>query len=314
MYQELVPHQKNPFAWNQIWNAEYGKSGSVAFHSYYKNMYLRDANYKKFGFNKFYTLDSEPAITHQDRTDNSPYVNDAASYQNIIDQLNKEEHPQFLQLVTMQNHMTYDNWYFNNQFDQANVTENLNDYERGQINTYAKGVSITDQATIDFLNQLNAMDKPITVIFYGDHLPSSYQTAAADKNNTLALHQTDYFIWSNQASASAGVKLDASNTAYTSPNYFMEMAAEHMNAKVSPYLAFLTQTRTDIPALERLVIGAGGFDTDASTAYLDQNGNAIKRKALSKQAKNTLHDYKLIQYDMTAGKGYLNDTNFFTVK
>ena len=314
MYQELVPHQKNPFAWNQIWNAEYGKSGSVAFHSYYKNMYLRDVNYKKFGFNKFYTLDSEPAITHQDRTDNSPYVNDAASYQNIIDQLNKEEHPQFLQLVTMQNHMTYDNWYFNNQFEQANVTENLNDYERGQINTYAKGVSITDQATIDFLNQLNAMDKPITVIFYGDHLPSSYQTAAADKNNTLALHQTDYFIWSNQASASAGVKLDASNTAYTSPNYFMEMAAEHMNAKVSPYLAFLTQTRTDIPALERLVIGAGGFDTDASTAYLDQNGNAIKRKALSKQAKNTLHDYKLIQYDMTAGKGYLNDTNFFTVK
>ena len=314
MYQELVPHQKNPFAWNQIWNAEYGKSGSVAFHSYYKNMYLRDVNYKKFGFNKFYTLDSKPAITHQDRTDNSPYVNDAASYQNIIDQLNKEEHPQFLQLVTMQNHMPYDNWYFNNQFEQANVTENLNDYERGQINTYAKGVSITDQATIDFLNQLNAMDKPITVIFYGDHLPGSYQTAAADKNNTLALHQTDYFIWSNQASASAGVKLDASNTAYTSPNYFMEMAAEHMNAKVSPYLAFLTQTRTDIPALERLVIGAGGFDTDTSTTYLDENGNAIKRKALSKQAKKTLHDYELIQYDMTAGKGYLNDTNFFTVK
>ena len=231
MYQELVPHQKNPFAWNQIWNAEYGKSGSVAFHSYYKNMYLRDANYKKFGFNKFYTLDSEPAITHQDRTDNSPYVNDAASYQNIIDQLNKEEHPQFLQLVTMQNHMTYDNWYSNNQFDWADTTENLNDYERGQINTYAKGVSITDQATIDFLNQLNTIDRPVTVVFYGDHLPSAYQTAAANKDNTLVLHQTDYFIWSNQASASAGAKLDAENTAYTSPNYFMEMAAERMTPR-----------------------------------------------------------------------------------
>lgn len=250
-------------------------------------MYLRDANYKKFGFNKFYTLDSKPAITHQDRTDNSPYVNDATSYQNIIDQLNQGEHPQFLQLVTMQNHMTYDNWYFDNQFDWANVTENLNDYERGQINTYAKGVSITDQATIDFLDQLNGMTKPITVFFYGDHLPSSYQTAAADKDNTLALHETDYF---------------------------MEMAAEHMNAKVSPYLAFLTQARTDIPALERLVIGAGGFDTDTSTTYLDQNGNAIKRKTLSKKAKSTLHDYELIQYDMTAGKRYLNDTDFFAVK
>lgn len=314
MYQELVPHQKNPFAWNQIWNTEYGKSGSVAFHPYYKNMYLRDSNYKKFGFGKFYTLDSKPAITHQDRIDNSPYVSDAASYQNIIDQVNKEKHPQFLQLVTMQNHMTYDNWYSNNQFDWADTTENLNDYERGQINTYAKGVNITDQATIDFLNQLNTIDKPVTVVFYGDHLPSAYQTAAADKDNTLVLHQTDYFIWSNQASASAGAKLDAENTAYTSPNYFMEMAAEHMNAKVSPYLAFLSQARTDIPALERLVIGAGGFDTDTSTTYLDENGNAVKRKALSKQAKKTLHDYELIQYDMTAGKGYLNDTNFFAVK
>lgn len=314
MYQELVPHQKNPFAWNQIWNTEYGKSGSVAFHPYYKNMYLRDANYKKFGFGKFYTLDSKPAITHQDRIDNSPYVSDAASYQNIIDQLNKEIHPQFLQLVTMQNHMGYDNWYSSNQFDSANISENLNDYERGQINTYAKGVNITDQATIDFLNQLNAMNKPVTVIFYGDHLPGAYQAASADKDNTLVLHQTDYFIWSNQASASAAAKLDAKNTAYASPNYFMEMAAEHMNAKVSPYLAFLTQARTDIPALERLVIGFGGFDTNTSTTYLDQNGDAVKRKALSKQAKKTLHDYELIQYDMTAGKGYLNDTNFFAVK
>lgn len=222
---------QNPFAWNQIWNTKYGKSGSVAFHPYYKNMYLRDSNYKKFGFGKFYTLDSKPAITNQDRIDNSPYTSDAASYQNIIDQLNKEEHPQFLQLITMQNHMTYDNWYSNNQFDWADTTENLNDYERGQINTYAKGVNITDQATIDFLNQLNTIDKPVTVVFYGDHLPSAYQTAAANKDNTLVLHQTDYFIWSNQASASAGAKLDAENTAYTSPNYFMEMAAERMTPR-----------------------------------------------------------------------------------
>lgn len=269
MYQELVPHQKSPFAWNQLWNTAYGETGSVAFHPYYKNMYLRDANYKKFGFGTFYTLDSDPAITHQDRIDNSPYVSDAAAYQNIIDQLNSEEHPQFVQMVTMQNHMTYDGWYANNQFDQANITENLNDYERGQINTYTKGISLTDQATADFLNQLNAMDKPITVIFYGDHLPSSYQTAASDDANTLALHETDYFIWSNNASASTGTKLDASATAYTSPNYFMALAAEHMNAKVSPYLAFLTQARTELPALERLVLGAGGFTTDTSTTYLD---------------------------------------------
>lgn len=87
-----------------------------------------------------------------------------------------------------------------------------------------------------------------------------------------------------------------------------------MNAKVSPYLAFLTQARTDIPSFERLVLGAGGFTTDTSTTYLDRNGNTVKRKNLSKQAKNTLNDYELIQYDMTAGKGYLTGTDFFKMK
>ena len=41
-YQELVPHQKTPYTFNQIWNDAYGKNGSVAFHPYFKNMYLRD--------------------------------------------------------------------------------------------------------------------------------------------------------------------------------------------------------------------------------------------------------------------------------
>ena len=54
-YQELVPHQKEPYTFNQIWNSKYGKNGSVAFHPYYKNMYLRDSNYKKkIKFSKLY--------------------------------------------------------------------------------------------------------------------------------------------------------------------------------------------------------------------------------------------------------------------
>lgn len=316
-YQELVPHQKNPYSFNQIWNAEYGATGSTAFHPYFKNMYLRDTNYKKFGFDKFYTLDSKPAITHQDRIDNSPYVSDAAAYQNVIDQLTGTDHPQFVQLVTMQNHSPHTGWYNDNQFDWANITDGLSDNERWQVNTYIKGVSLTDQATADFLNQLNMMDKPITVIFYGDHLPSDYTTAAADSNNDLTLHETDYFIWSNQASSGAGsdVKLSPSKagTNYTSPNYFMEMASEHMNAKVSPYLAFLSTVRTKLPAVERLVLGEGGFTNDTSTTYLDKNGDVVKRKDLSKQQKTLLKEYRLIQYDMTAGKGYLANTDFFNV-
>ena len=89
--------------------------------------------------------------------------------------------------------------------------------------------------------------------------------------------------------AGSGMKLSPSKagTNYTSPNYFMEMASEHMNAKVSPYLAFLSTVRTKLPV--------------------------VKRKDLSKQQKTLLKEYRLIQYDMTAGKGYLANTDFFNV-
>ena len=316
-YQELVPHQKHPFSFNQLWNERYGEEGSVAFHPYYKSMYLRDTDYKRFGFNHFYTLDSDPAINHQDKVDGNPYVSDAASYQNVLDQVNGAEHPQFIQLVTMQNHGPHSSWYLDNQFDWANISENLNEGERDVLNAYIKGVNITDQATADFLNQLDGLDKPVTVIFYGDHLPSDYTTAAADKQNALSLHETDYFIWSNQTAKANGMATDTAtldaSAQYTSPNYFMELACAHMDAKASPYLAFLSAIRADLPAIERLVLGSGGFATESSTTYLDVNGNVIQQRDLSKQQKKLLHEYRLIQYDLTAGKEYLNDMEFFKV-
>ena len=96
----------------------------------------------------------------------------------------------------MQNHAPYDDYYANNQFREADVSQ-LSDDEKWAIDSYVKGINLTDQATEDFLNQLNSMDKPITVIFYGDHPPGIYTTAASDKDNTTVLHETDYFIWSN---------------------------------------------------------------------------------------------------------------------
>ena len=57
-------------------------------------------------FSKLYTLDSNPAITHQDRVDNSLYVSDEAAYQNVLDVLNNSDHSQFIQLVTMQKSCT----------------------------------------------------------------------------------------------------------------------------------------------------------------------------------------------------------------
>ena len=137
-------------------------------------------------------------------------------------------------------------------------------------------------------------------------MPGIYDTASSNKKNSVALHETDYFIWSNQASQSAGTKLDAVSSDYTSSNYFSAQLAKHLNAKVSPYIAFLTEMHQSIPAMS--VPASSGSNN--SPTFLDANGNLIKEKNLSKRAEQLLHDYQLIQYDMSVGKNYLKDTGF----
>ena len=314
-YQQLVPNQSDPYSFNQIWTQKYGTKGSTAVHPFMQSMYLRNINYKKFGFSYLYTLDSKIPLKHTDRIDRSPYVNDSEAYQSVVDLLDKQKDSndsQFLQLVTMQNHMPYGDFYDNNEFVDADISEGLSESEKYNIDAYTKGINWTDQETADFLNQLDQMDKPITVIFYGDHLPGIYATADENKNNKTVLHETDYFIWSNSASVSHGAKVDPSTTAYTSSNYFMPLAAEHMNAKVSPYLAMLTDLKQQIPAMSR-VIGSNGGIGQGKATYLDQNGNRIKATKVSRKAQQLLEDYKLVQYDQTIGKNYLKNTGFIKV-
>lgn len=311
-YQQLVPSQHWTPTINQLWGAPVN---SLGYHSYESSMYSRATNYKKFGFSHFYTLTGPDVIKYQDKIDESPYVSDKSSYDSALEGIKSGKTNKFIQIITMQNHMPYHEWYENNDYTAESTTGTpLGDDEQQSIETYQKGVEITDQATQEFLNELDALDKPVTVVFYGDHLPGIYSSASEDDNNSLALHLTDYFIWSNKASSSQGNK--ASDAAYSSPNFFVAQAADHMNAKVSPYLAFLTEMHSKIAAMEPPVVNkVQGWDRipEGQNIYLDQNGNPMSTDDFDKETKQLLADYKLIQYDITAGKNYLKDTDFMTL-
>lgn len=306
-YQQLVPGQKWDQSLNQLWNEKNGEDSSVAFHAYNRGMYFRDINYKKFGFSKFYATDGTPELTDLRLIDSAWYVSDESFYSQVLKKVQSSDGNKFYQVVTMQNHMPYEDIYTDNQFKELDTSENLQENERLNIETYTKGLNYTDQATQDFLNTLNNIDRPITVVFYGDHLPGIYSTAYSDSDNILGLHETDYFIWSNNASSAAGTKLDNASSAYTSSNYFSAQLASHLNAKVSPYLAFLTEMHQAIPAMS--VPSAAGGSSD-KPVYLNAAGACMNEKDLSDEAKTLLHDYKLIQYDMSAGRNYLKDTDF----
>ena len=308
-YQQLVPSEHWTPTINQMWGAA---KNSIGLHPYESSMYSRATNYKKFGFSHFYTLTGPDVISHQDKIDDSPYVSDEATYQSTLEEVRKTKSNQFLQVITMQNHMPYHDWYKHNDFKASSTTgKPLKDDEKESIETYQKGASLTDGATAGFLSELDKLGKPVTVVFYGDHLPGIYSSASADDDNSLALHQTDYFIWSNKASGTQGNKID--NAEYSSPNFFVAQAAEHMDAKVSPYLAFLTEMHSKISAMEPPVVNnIQGWDRipEGQNIYLNSKGEPMAEDDFDAETKQLLADYRLIQYDITTGKNYLKDTSF----
>ena len=286
-YQQLVPSQHWTPTINQLWGAP---ANSLGYHPYESSMYSRATNYKKFGFSHFYTLTGPDVIKYQDKIDKSPYVSDKSSYDSALEGIKDGSASKFIQIITMQNHMPYHEWYENNDYTAESTTGTpLGDDEQQSIETYQKGVEITDQATQEFLDELDALDKPVTVVFYGDHLPGIYSSASEDGNNSLALHLTDYFIWSNKASSTQGNK--ASDAAYSSPNFFVAQAAEHMDAEVSPYLAFLTEMHAKIAAMEPPVVNkiqAGIVFPKARTSISTKTATRCPRMILTPKPSSCL--------------------------
>lgn len=321
-YLQVVLGQKSAFSFNQLWNQADSKpkkndpqksavnTGSFAVHAYTSSTYSRKSVFsEKFLFHFFYTEDGPNYVSQEQRLEKSPFVSDSSSYKETLHQLSRVtgDRPVFVQLSTMQNHLPYNNWYENIPIQVSGDMKDNNPYS---IQTYARGVRYTDIATQQWLAQLDQLKKPVTVVWYGDHLPANYPDQMADPANALLLHETDYFIWSNAAARQQGSGNERiANAEYTSPNYLMAQAAEHMNAQVSPYLAFLTHAHTLIPALEPTLQTSTdwSFDTTVTpNTYLDSQGQQIDANHLSAEQKQVLADYQLIQYDMTVGNGYLS--------
>ena len=310
-YQQLVPGQHWTPTINQMWGAP---KNSIAFHPYEPSMYSRATNYKKFGFAHFYTLQGDDIIKHRDKIDRSPYVSDKATYQSALEDISSTDSNQFIQIITMQNHMPYNDWYADNEFKAtaADGADSLGSDEVTAIDTYAKGASITDTETKNFLDELKqarqAGDGRVLWRPSAGHLrnrqPGYEQFAGAAFDGFISYGP-------NKASGSQGKKVD--NSVYSSPNYFVAQTAEHMNAKVSPYLAFLTLMHKKVSAMEPPVVNKiQGWDRipEGQDIYLDAAGNPMAEDEFDEQTKQLMTDYKLIQYDITAGKNYLKDTDF----
>jgi len=297
-YTQLVNKQENPI------NIANSFKTSAAIHPFHGNFYNRNTVYKKFGIQTFRNLDTKGSLALK-QTDTLPqmeYVSDTSAYNDTLWQINQAKGGQFINLVTMQNHMPYTNKYTDNPYKVTG--SGISDKSRSLAENFSRSINYTDNSTKEFLEKLDAIEKPITVVWYGDHLPGIYDGNDIYKYN-VAEHETDYFVYSNKYARDHGngtTKLTDKDTDVTDPNGFIPLALKQMDQKVTPYYALLTKVQEDVPAM------AKSIDENSNNLYVGKNGVEIKDSQLTDKQNKIIHDYKLVQYDLTSGKGYSKST------
>lgn len=251
----------------------YQPANRIAIHPYFDTSYNRNLIYEQLGFDQFWTLNSTKnpiEVTPEDYKGN--FVSDEKTYNLILDNI-ATGHNQFISAMTMQNHVEW------NSLEPETITafgNNFTEEENANLTSYVRLLSYTDTATAQFLERLKAIDKDITVVFYGDHLPGLYPESTFDADPSLQ-YKTDYFIWSNYDTEMKHYPLVNSSD-------LTALMFESTQSKVTPYYALLTEV------LHKARVG-------------------------EKMDKTVARDLKLVQYDLTTGEGYLTKSkSFFTLK
>lgn len=242
-----------------------------AIHLESGNNYSRNSIYHQLGFGTFIgRFDVDTVVTDFDRVGVHP--GDASSYQYVLNNLD-EKQSQFFSVMTMQNHMP---WSIGDPEDIVATGEGFNEEENAALTSYARLLNHTDQATHDFLMELEKIQRPILVVFYGDHLPSLYSKETFSEFPELQ-YQTDFFIWSNDKS------LKKERYPLLNSSDLTAAMLETSQARLTPYQALLAEV------LEKASVNREESDRDPIVSY----------------------DLKLVEYDLISGQGYLTKSKTF---
>lgn len=283
-YTLLVPNLNNaPNITNRFTNKK-------AVHTFNASLYRRTEVFEKFGFDQFIYDGGELNLSHFEKMDNGAYISDQAAYQEVLDIIQSDEENGFILLTTMQNHGPYEKDQYNNQFE---VLNDLDDTQTFRIETYVQGLKYTDIATENFINEINEIDKPITVVFFGDHLPSEVFEVFDESNGSdEVFYETDYFIYSN-------FETDVLDYPMVSPNVLSAILLEQLNVELSPYYVLLNEIKNLVPVIRW---GEYLLQPDQTFLYEDE---------LPEDIQELVDDYRLLQYDINAGEQYAIELGMF---
>lgn len=117
----------------------------------------------------------------------------------------------------------------------------------------------------------------------------------------LNLHETDFFIYNNKYSNERNI---SSPKNVVSSYNFPSLALEYANLKLTPYYALLTNVSNKLPAATIDPFYSVSNRYNGKKIFVSDKNKIIQFDELSKDQKEILRDYQLIQYDLVAGEQY----------
>lgn len=224
---------------------------TTAIHPNAKSNWNRETVYNEMGFDQFLDISSfDP---------NSPTrhagITDAATYEKILEQLSSFDGPQLIHNVTMQNHGGYGPFDLpEDQRVDLDITW-LDDYALEEVTEYVSLIELSDNELENFVNELRKVDRPVVLVFFGDHQPALGSTLnehlypeedSEDPAHQQRVYQVPYLVWANY---------DVAGNSQTSERMDMginDLAAVTLNAVGAPLTDWQKaslELRKEVPVL-----------------------------------------------------------------
>ena len=275
-YTSIVPANKDTPSIVKNFNENGYKT--IAMHPYNRNMYRREVVYPNLGFQEYKSADG---FKNNSKIDNSKYISDESAFNEVLAELKNSQKPEFIHLVTMQNHMPYEeNAYSEHKFS-VNAKNGANPENAKTIQAYLEGISRSDKAMNNFLSEIEKLNEKTIIVFWGDHWPGIYGEMFEKELNKNEIRRTPLFVYSN-------FKKEKQDLGTSSLIYNQILALNAFNSKLSPFQYLLSDLREKYPALTKQFVKT------------DEKSDVLK-------------DFEMIEYDILSGNKYSLD-DFYKIK
>ena len=275
-YTSIVPANKDTPSIVKNFNENGYKT--IAMHPYNRNMYRREVVYPNLGFQEYKSADG---FKNNSKIDNSKYISDESAFNEVLAELKNSQKPEFIHLVTMQNHMPYEENAYSEHNFSVNAKNGANPENAKTVQAYLEGISRSDKAMKNFLSEIEKLNEKTIVVFWGDHWPGIYGEMFEKELNKNDIRRTPLFVYSN-------FEKEKKDLGTSSLIYNQILALNSFDSKLSAFQYLLSDLREKYPTLTKQFVKT------------DEKSDILK-------------DFEMIEYDILSGNKYsLGD--FYKIK